>query len=69
MLLTDASPENVRTASGMGAGRPRVQGDRPQLVVVADPPAYLGRVIADALVQDPEAIVTPGLFVQRVVTI
>lgn len=58
VLLTDASPENVRTASGMGAGRPRLPGDRPQLVVVAVPPAYLGRVIADALTRDPEAIVT-----------
>ncbi|MCA1983692.1 MAG: prephenate dehydrogenase [Nocardioides sp.] len=58
VLLTDASPENVRTASGMGAGRPRLPGDRPQLVVVAVPPAYLGRVIAEALSQDPDAIVT-----------
>jgi len=58
VLLTDASAEHVRTASGLGAGRPRLAGDRPQLVVVAVPPAYLGRVIAEALATDPDAIVT-----------
>lgn len=58
VLLTDLSPEHVRTASGLGAGRPRLPADRPQLVVVAVPPAFLGRVIADALLADPEAIVT-----------
>ena len=58
VLLTDASPEHVRTASGLGAGRPRVPADRPQLVVVAVPPAFLGRVIGDALAADPDAVVT-----------
>lgn len=58
VLLTDVAGEHIRTASGLGAGRPRVPVDRPQLVVVAVPPAYLGRVIGDALADDPEAIVT-----------
>ena len=58
VLLTDASAEHVRTASGLGAGRPRTPADRPQLVVVAVPPAYLGRVIGEALAADPDAIVT-----------
>lgn len=58
VLLTDASAEHVRTATGLGAGRPRVPADRPQLIVVAVPPAFLGRVIGDALAADPDAIVT-----------
>lgn len=58
VLLTDVSAEHVRTASGLGAGRPRVPADRPQLIVVAVPPAFLGRVIGDALAADPDAVVT-----------
>lgn len=57
VLLTDVSSENVRTASGLGAGRPRRPDDRPQLVVVAVPPDHLGRVIAAALA-DGDAVVT-----------
>lgn len=49
VLLSDASPEHVRTASGLGAGRPRRPEDRPQLVVVAVPPDHLGEVITVAL--------------------
>lgn len=49
VLLTDVSSEHVRTASGLGAGRPRTADDRPQLVVVAVPPDLLGAVISDAL--------------------
>ena len=49
VLLTDTSPEHVRTASGLGAGRPRAEGDRPQLVVIAVPPDHLGTEIARAL--------------------
>ncbi|HEU5037631.1 MAG TPA: prephenate dehydrogenase [Nocardioides sp.] len=49
VLLTDASPEHVRTASGLGAGRPRRPDDRPQLVVVAVPPDHLGAEILRAL--------------------
>jgi len=51
VLLSDRNADHVRTASGLGAGRPRQAGDRPQLVVVATPPSTLGAVIADALEQ------------------
>ena len=58
VLLADASSDHVRTASGLGAGRPIEPGDRPQLVVVAVPPADLGTVIARALDEHPDAVVT-----------
>ncbi|MCY7399876.1 MAG: prephenate dehydrogenase, partial [Nocardioides sp.] len=35
VILRDTSPEHLRTASGLGAGRPARDGDGPQLVVVA----------------------------------
>jgi prephenate dehydrogenase len=57
VILTDPSSENLRTASGLGAGRPRVDGDRPQLVVVAVPPDHLGAEIARAL-DATDAVVT-----------
>ena len=57
VLLTDASSEHVRTASGLGAGRPRTDGDRPQLVVVAVPPDHLGAEIVRAL-ESTDACVT-----------
>lgn len=49
VLLTDAAPDHVRTASGLGAGRARSTGDVPQLVVVAVPPDALGAAIGAAL--------------------
>ncbi|HET7196169.1 MAG TPA: prephenate dehydrogenase/arogenate dehydrogenase family protein [Nocardioides sp.] len=49
VILSDRSAEHVRTASGLGAGRPRQSEDRPQLVVVAVPPDHLGAAIRDAL--------------------
>lgn len=49
VLLSDADPDHVRTASGLGGGRARTEEDRPQLVVVAVPPDLLGPVIVDAL--------------------
>jgi len=49
VALADVVNGHVRTASGLGAGRERSDGDRPQLVVVAVPPALLGEVIAEAL--------------------
>ncbi|WKN46702.1 prephenate dehydrogenase [Nocardioides sp. Arc9.136] len=60
VLLTDTAGENVRTASGLGAGRPRAVGDRPALVVVAVPPDHLGEVIAAALdaTEGTDAVVT-----------
>lgn len=57
VLLTDLSPDHLRTASALGAGRPRVAGDRPQLVVVAVPPDHLGEAIAAAL-HASDAVVT-----------
>ena len=45
VVLRDTSAKNVRTASGLGAGRPVRATDRPQLVVVAVPPV----TIADAI--------------------
>ncbi|HEX5967809.1 MAG TPA: prephenate dehydrogenase, partial [Intrasporangium sp.] len=44
-FLHDLSAEHLRTASGLGAGRPRRPDDRPQLVVVAVPPDHLGSEI------------------------
>jgi prephenate dehydrogenase len=58
VLLSDTSSEHVRTASGLGAGRPVAPGDRPQLVVVAVPPDHLGATLlaqlaaGDAFVTD-----------------
>ncbi len=49
VLLTDAAEDHVRTASGLGAGRPKAPGDRPQLVVVAVPPDHLAEEITVAL--------------------
>ncbi|MEP9364897.1 prephenate dehydrogenase [Nocardioides sp. CN2-186] len=57
VLLTDISDDHVRTASALGAGRPRQVDDRPQLVVVAVPPDHLGAAIAQAL-RDSDAVVT-----------
>jgi len=57
VLLTDVASEHVRTASGLGAGRPREAGDRPQLVVVAVPPDHLGAEIVRAL-ETTDAVVT-----------
>ncbi|HEX5091048.1 MAG TPA: prephenate dehydrogenase [Nocardioides sp.] len=49
VLLADESADHLRTASGLGAGRPAAPEDRPQLVVVAVPPDHLGAVIRQAL--------------------
>ncbi len=57
VALRDTSPENVRTASGLGAGRPAAAGDRPQLVVVAVPPAAIADATVDAL-RRTDAVVT-----------
>lgn len=57
VLLTDVSADHVRTASGLGAGRPRLPEDRAQLVVVAVPPDHLGTAIAAAL-DGGDAVVT-----------
>lgn len=57
VLLSDTSAEHVRIASGLGAGRPRREDDRPELVVVAVPPDHLGAVITEAL-RTTDAVVT-----------
>lgn len=49
VVLSDVASGHIRTASGLGAGRRRRKDDRPQLVVVAVPPAVLGDVIGEAL--------------------
>jgi prephenate dehydrogenase len=49
VLLADESADHLRTASGLGAGRPAAPEDRPQLVLVAVPPDHLGEVIRRAL--------------------
>jgi prephenate dehydrogenase len=49
VLLSDPVFDHVRTASGLGAGRPAVVDDVPQLVVVAVPPAHLADAVATAL--------------------
>ncbi|WP_110183523.1 prephenate dehydrogenase [Nocardioides solisilvae] len=57
VLLSDVSDEHLRTASGLGAGRPRRPDDRPALVVVAVPPDRLGEAVVDALGRS-DAVVT-----------
>ena len=57
VLLVDESPDHLRTASGLGAGRPKTEGDLAQLVVVAVPPDALGGVIGRAL-ETTSAVVT-----------
>lgn len=58
VLLDDLSAENLRTATGLGAGRPLRAEDRPRLVVVATPPRHLGEAVAAALSDHPDAFVT-----------
>ncbi|MEQ6902138.1 prephenate dehydrogenase [Nocardioides sp. YIM 152588] len=58
VLLSDLDPDHVRTASGLGAGRPAEPGDTPELVVVAVPPDHLAEAIRAALVASPDAVVT-----------
>lgn len=57
VVLTDLSAEHVRTASGLGAGRPKSADDRPVLVVIAVPPDHLADAIVAALT-DSDALVT-----------
>lgn len=57
VTLRDTSGENVRTASGLGAGRPAAVGDRPQLVVIAVPPVAIADATVDAL-RRTDAVVT-----------
>ena len=56
--LSDVTPENVRTASGLGAGVPAPPAGEPALAVVAVPPDLLGQEIARALTSFLGAVVT-----------
>jgi prephenate dehydrogenase len=56
-LLADVSSEHLRTASGLGAGRPVREDDAPQLVVVAVPPDHLAAAVVAALLTT-DAVVT-----------
>ena len=47
--LTDANHEHVRTASGLGAGRPAPEEGAAQLTVVAVPPDHIAEVVVEAL--------------------
>ncbi len=58
VLLDDISAENLRTATGLGAGELLAPADHPALVVVATPPKHLAQGIAQALRDYPAAIVT-----------
>lgn len=57
VLLRDVSEENLRTASGLGAGTVAGVADEAQLVVVAVPPDHLADAITTAL-RDSDAFVT-----------
>jgi prephenate dehydrogenase len=56
VVLTDRSPEHLRTATGLGAGRPH-SGEDVGLVVVAVPPDHVAAEVARAL-STTEALVT-----------
>jgi len=47
--LADRLRKHVRTASGLGAGKPAPEGGIPQLVVVAVPPDRIADVVVDSL--------------------
>ncbi len=65
VLLSDISAEHVRTASGLGAGRPRTHADLPQLVVVAVPPDHLGEAVAAALASSSAVVTDVGSVKSR----
>jgi prephenate dehydrogenase len=56
--LDDPSPTAVRLARDLGAGELAVEGDAPDVVVVAAPPDVAARVVVDALREWPAAVVT-----------
>lgn len=58
VVLRDVNPENLRTASGLGAGEAWTDGVEPGLVVVAVPPDLVGPEIVRALTEFPYAAVT-----------
>ena len=56
VVLSDVDEENLRTASGLGAGKPGSWQDA-RLVIVAVPPDHLGTTIA-AVLLGSSAVVT-----------
>jgi prephenate dehydrogenase len=56
--LEDPSPTAVRLARDLGAGRLAVEGDAPDVVVVAAPPDVASHVVVEALREWPDAVVT-----------
>ncbi len=56
--LVDSSPTAVALASQYGAGRPAVDGDAPELVVVAVPPDVVADIVQRELRDFPGAVVT-----------
>lgn len=58
VVLTDASPAQLRLAVDYGAGRLAADDDTPALIVVAVPPDVTADVIQAELEKFPEAVVT-----------
>ncbi|MFK3678723.1 prephenate dehydrogenase [Microbacterium sp. NPDC090218] len=58
VVLTDASPAQLRLAVDYGAGRIAADDDKPSLIVVAVPPDVTADVIQAELERFPEAVVT-----------
>lgn len=58
VVLTDASPAQLRLAVDYGAGRLAADDDTPALIVVAVPPDVTADVIQAELERFPEAVVT-----------
>ncbi len=58
VVLTDASPAQLRLAVDYGAGRVAAEDDRPSLIVVAVPPDVTADVIQAELERYPDAVVT-----------
>jgi len=59
VFLSDPSPTNQAVAVDIGAGLPlaRLEGEAPELVVVAAPPDVTADVVAKALADYPQAVV------------
>ena len=58
VVLTDASPAQLRLAIDYGAGRAEADDDHPTLIVVAVPPDVTADVIQVELARHPDAVVT-----------
>ena len=62
VFLSDPSPTNQAVAVDIGAGLPlaRLDGEQPELVVVAAPPDVTADVVAKALQDYPDAVPQTG---------